>query len=120
MRDERGSAGVLITTAMSIVLLIAFTFSATFIAWFAAARHAEQAAELAALAATSASVRGDAPCAAAADVARRNGVAVSGCDVRGGGRHVVVEVTVEAPLRPHLPGAPATFHRSATAGTGQE
>ena len=117
--DQRGSAGVLITTAMSVVLLIAFSLSATFIAWFSAARQAEQAAELAALAGASASVQGQDPCGAAAHVAQRNGLAVSGCDVRGGGNHVVVEVTVEAPLEPRLPGTPLTFHRSATAGTGQ-
>ena len=104
---------------MSIAVLIAFSFAAVFIAWFSAARQAEQAAELAAPAA-SASVAGEQPCPAAQTTARRNGVAVSGCEVRGAGRHVVVEVTVEAPLEPRLPGAPATFHRSATAGSGAQ
>lgn len=116
--DERGAAGVLVTMGMSIAVLIAFSFGAAFIAWFLAARQAEQAAEVAALAAASASVTGSEPCAAAQVAAGRNGVAVSACDVRGAGRHVVVEVTVEAPLEPRLPGAPATFHRSATAGSG--
>lgn len=118
--DERGAAGVLATMGMSIAVLIAFSFAAVFIAWFSAARQAEQAAELAALAAASASVAGEQPCPAAQTTARRNGVAVSGCEVRGAGRHVVVEVTVEAPLEPRLPGAPATFHRSATAGSGAQ
>lgn len=117
-RDERGSVGVLITMGMALSVFIGFTFGGVFIAWFSAARQAEQAAELSALAAVSASVRGDEPCRAAGSTARLNGVQVSGCEVRGGGRHVVVEVTVEAPLEPALPGAPRTFHRSATAGSG--
>ena len=116
--DERGVAGVLVTAGMSVAVLIAFTVAGVIIAWFSAARQAEQAAELAALAAVTASVRGAQPCPAALDAATRNGVGLSGCDVRGGGRHVVVEVRVMAPLEPRLPGAPATFHRSATAGTG--
>lgn len=119
-RDERGAVGVLVTTGMSLALLVVFSVAGVFIAWFSAARHAEQAAELAALAAVSASVQGADPCAAASDTARRNGVAVAACDVRGSGRHVVVEVTVEAPLEPNLPGAPATFQRMATAGTGAQ
>nr|WP_255433721.1 MULTISPECIES: Rv3654c family TadE-like protein [unclassified Tessaracoccus] len=114
---ERGSAGVLLTMGMSLALLASFTVAGVLIAWFSAARHAEQAAELAALAAVSASVQGADPCSAAGEAAVRNGVSVAECAVRGGGRHVVVEIAVRAPLEPALPGAPRTFLRSATAGT---
>lgn len=116
--NERGSAGALMVTGMCLALLVAFTFAMVLVAWLAAARQAEQAAELAALAGASASVQGGQACAAAQESARRNGVAVHECLVRGGGRHVIVEITVEAPLEPALPGAPPSFRRSATAGTG--
>lgn len=117
-RGERGAAGLLITVGMMLSTLAVFTVAAVFIAWFSAARQAEQAAELAALAAVASAVHGDAPCVAAETTAQMNGVSLRGCQVRGGGRHVVVEVTVEAPLEPALPGAPAVLHRSATAGSG--
>ncbi|GAA4890796.1 hypothetical protein GCM10025789_04240 [Tessaracoccus lubricantis] len=116
-RDERGSVGVLVSTGMCVALMAAFTVGAVLIAWFSAARQAEQAAELAALAAVSASVGGTDPCAAAGVAAGHNGVGVGGCEVRGGGRHVVVEVTVEVPLLPRFPGGPIALRRSATAGT---
>lgn len=118
--DERGAAGILVTTGMSLALLAVFTVAGVFTAWFSAARQAEQAAELAALAAASASVQGRDPCEAAADAARRNGVSVASCEVQGAGRYVVVEIAVEAPLEPRLPGAPVTFQRVATAGTGAQ
>lgn len=118
--DERGAAGVLVTVGMCLALTVMFGMAAVFIAWFSAVRQAEQAAELSALAAASASVQGADPCRAAEVVARLNGVDVASCEVRGVGRHVVVEVSVEAPVKPRVAGAPSTFRRSATAGTGAQ
>lgn len=107
----------MLVVGICLAVTAVFLGAAVLINWFTQARAAEQAAELAALAAVSASVDGGAPCAAAAHTAARNGASVAGCEVRGEGRHVVVEVAVLARLSPQLPGAPTEVRRVATAGT---
>lgn len=116
-RDERGSAGVLMTAAMTGAAATVFAVGAVFISWFGLIREAEQTAELAALAGASAAVAGGDACSAAITTAERNGAEVHACEVRGEGMHVVVEVTVAALLEPSPPGAVRVSLRSATAGT---
>ena len=107
----------MLAVGICVSLTSVFLVAAVLINWFTLARGAEQAAELAALAGASASVAGEAPCAAAQDTARRNGVVLDSCLVVGSGARVVVEVTVAATLRPTLPFGPVTLRREATAGT---
>ncbi|MFT3887918.1 MAG: hypothetical protein QM713_07125 [Arachnia sp.] len=116
-RDERGSAGGLLTLGICAAVLAVSLVVMVVVAWVSQARRAEQAAELAALAAATASVRGEAPCGAAAEAARRNGTEVAACVLRGGGKAVVVEVTIEVSLTPAPPWGAMTLRREATAGT---
>ncbi len=117
VRSQRGAAGSVLVAALCLILVSAFMVAAVLIQWFFIARRAEQVAEISALAAVGASVRGDSPCPAAADAAGRNAASVVGCDVRGSGRSVVVEVVVRAPLEPQLGWGPSEVLRAATAGT---
>ena len=117
MRSQRGAAGSVLVAALCLILVSAFMVAAVLIQWFFIARRAEQVAEISALAAVGASVRGDSPCPAATDAAGRNAASVVGCDVRGSGRFVVVEVVVRAPLEPQLGWGPSEVLRAATAGT---
>ena len=57
-RDERGSAGGLLTVGICLVVLVMSLAATTIVVWVAQARHAQQAAELAALAGASAAVEG--------------------------------------------------------------
>ena len=115
------SRSLQVSLVTSLIGLILFTtlsmVAAVLIQWFFIARRAEQVAEISALAAVGASVRGDSPCPAAADAAGRNAASVVGCDVRGSGRSVVVDVVVRAPLEPQLGWGPSEVLRAATAGT---
>lgn len=117
VRSQRGAAGSVLVAALCLILVSAFMVAAVLIQWFFIARRAEQVAEISALAAVGASVRGDSPCPAAADAAGRNAASVVGCDVRGSGRSVVVDVVVRAPLEPQLGWGPSEVLRAATAGT---
>lgn len=104
---------------VGIALSVATVFhsSALVIHWFAVARQAQQAAELAALAGAGAAVEGRTPCEAAASVAVRNEVRMVQCLIRGQGRSVVVEITVEERVTSVVPGAPDVVRRSATAAS---
>lgn len=117
VRSQRGAAGSVLVAALCLILVSAFMVAAVLIQWFFIARRAEQVAEISALAAVGASVRGDSPCPAATDAAGRNAASVVGCDVRGSGRSVVVDVVVRAPLEPQLGWGPSEVLRAATAGT---
>ncbi len=78
MRRERGSVSV--HAVWVTVLLLVLTLVALQVADLVRLRHrASAAADLAALAASRASVSGDDGCAAARDVARRNGADLTGC-----------------------------------------
>lgn len=107
----------MLVAGLCLVLVSTFMAAAVLIQWFFIARRAEQSAELAALAAVSAAVSGRLPCRAAAEAAARNEADLAVCDVRGGGRSIVVEVGIRARLEPPLPGLPGELVRSATAGT---
>ncbi|AQP43641.1 hypothetical protein [Tessaracoccus flavus] len=117
MRGERGSAGSVLLAAMLTVIATVLLSGVLVISWFGAVRSADQVAELAALAGASAAVTGEDACRAAAATAGRNGFPVHACVVRGGGSHVVVEVTVAAELEGAFPGAPRRVLRVAAAGT---
>lgn len=116
-RGERGAAGSVLVAGACLAVVSVFLAAGVLIQWFALIRDGEQAAELAALAAVAAAVEGESPCAAAAASGTRNGAAVSGCVVRGSGRHVVVEISVLVALEPSFPGGPREARRTATAGT---
>lgn len=94
-----------------------FVVAVVLIHWFALARQAEQAAELSALAGAGAAVRGQPVCEAAGVAARNNGGSVSGCIVRGSGRHVVVEISVTVALEPAVLGRSFQLVRKATAAS---
>lgn len=116
-RNERGSIGTILTITSTMVLACLFFVACVLGGWFASARQAERVAELAALAAVSASVSGQEPCAAAGLAAHHNKTEVARCAVQGQGRYVVVEIEVAAELQPRLWAGPQRVSRSATAGT---
>jgi len=116
-RGQRGSAGALLAVGIALCAASVAFVAAVLISWFAQARQAEQVAELAALAAVGAAVSGGDPCGAAGATAGNNAAELVGCEVRGSGRHVVVEVTVRARLPGTLPGAPGEVIRGATAAS---
>lgn len=115
-RDERGS-GSMLTVGVCLVLLAAGWAVMVGVAWIGVARSAQEAADLTALAGASALFEGADACDAARIAAARNGATLVECDAFGAGQHVVVEVTVEQPLRPAIPGAAEKLRRSATAGS---
>ncbi|SHJ22239.1 helicase/secretion neighborhood TadE-like protein [Tessaracoccus bendigoensis DSM 12906] len=116
-RDERGSAGAVLTVGIALATFAVFCVATLLIHWFAVARQAEQSAELSALAAVSAAVAGGDPCEAARQAAVRNEVLVAGCEVRGSGRAIVVEVSVRARIEQPVLGAPGEVVRKATAAS---
>ena len=116
-RDERGSAGGLLTVGICLVVLVMSLAATTIVVWVAQARHAQQAAALAALAGASAAVEGRPACDAAGSAAERNGARVAECVVKAAGRSVVVEITVAEELSPAPSWARLTVSRQATAGT---
>jgi secretion/DNA translocation related TadE-like protein len=96
LRDERGSATVWVLALAGV--LAAVGVAVVLVAVALVARHrAGAAADLAALAAAGHAVTGDpAVCAAAAEVARRNGARLSSCAPGDG---ATVSVTVTVPVR---------------------
>lgn len=94
MRDERGTASLLVVSLIGVIVLLGM--AASFMTAGAAAhRRAQAAADLAALAGAVALQRGQDPCSAAGSVAGGNEAAVAECRVEG--EDVVVEVSVESP-----------------------
>jgi len=85
-------------------------------AYLVAADHARGAADLVAIsAAAKVAQRGDG-CAAAADVAHRNGVGLGHCAVRGDSLDFVVSVTVRQSVRVGLPLMPDGVSATSYAG----
>lgn len=82
MRDEHGSATPLVVALVGVLLLVGVA-AAFVVATAAAHRRAQAAADLAALAGAMSLQRGADACAAAADVARRNGADEVTCRVSG-------------------------------------
>lgn len=100
---ERGSAAVWVVTCCALLMVVAGV--ATIRGLAVLARHrAESAADLAALAAAGRIGVADDECAAAARIARRNGVRVLACGVRlaPDGRSGTVSISVGLAAR--LPG----------------
>ncbi len=98
-RDERGAATVLVLGLVAVLVLVAAVSTGT-IAIVLAHRRAQVVADLASLAGAGALQSGADPCAAAAQIAVRQGAAVTRCVVDG--RTVVV--TTEVRLAPELGG----------------
>lgn len=115
--DERG-VGTVLTAGVAMVLVSVATAACILAAWLAQVTATQDAADLAALAGASAMAEGLDGCGAADGAAEANGARVTRCEVRGDQRAFVLEVSVRAPLEPHLPGLPGEVVRSATAGTG--
>ena len=111
--DEHGSGTVLV--AGTIVVLMAVAAAILVIgAYLVAADHARGAADLVAISAAAKVEQRSDGCAAAADVAHRNGVSLVRCAVRGDSLDFVVSVTVRQSVRVGLPvlpdGVSATSH----------
>lgn len=111
--DEHGSGTVLVAGTVVVLMVVAAAILVVG-AYLVAADHARGSADLVAIsAAGKVSQRGEG-CAAAADVAHRNGVSLVRCAVRGDSLDFVVSVTVRRSVRvvlPLLPGAvSATSH----------
>jgi secretion/DNA translocation related TadE-like protein len=99
MRDQRGSASLLVVTLSGVVLLLGLA-AAFLTATAAAHRRAQAAADLAALAAATSASDGSAsdgqdPCSVAGSVATRNGARLTGCSPVGA--DMVVTVSVGGP-----------------------
>lgn len=114
-QGERGSGTVL--AAGTVLLLMAVAAAILVVgAYVVAADHARGAADLVAIsAAAKVTQRGDG-CRAAGDIARRNGVALARCTVRGDRFDFVVSVTVRQPVRLRLPLLPDAVRATSHAG----
>lgn len=97
-RADRGAATTAAVACLGLLLVVGLALGEVG-AWFAAHRQARAAADLAALAGAGAlaGAEGLDPCAAAAEVARRNGAELTSC--RAVGSAVEVGVSVDAPSR---------------------
>ena len=93
-RVDRGSASLLVVSLTGVVLLLGLA-GAFLTATGAAQRRAQAAADLAALAGANAHQRGGDACVAAGQVADRNGVESTACQVEG--NDVVVTVLLAGP-----------------------
>lgn len=110
---ERGSMTVLALAAGAVLLILTLA-GAQLVAAAVAAHQARSAADLAALAGAGAAQEGPSrPCAAAADVATRNGADLTGCAVAVDGS---VLLAVRVPVALRLPGGPAGSVARARAG----
>ena len=113
--DERGSAGGL-TLAIVLCLLMMMLVAAWLVSWFGAAHRARSAADLAALAGAAVHEQGADVCQAAQDNAVANGAKLSACSVEEGAGDFIVNVKVQVPLIPNVPGGPQAVQASARAG----
>lgn len=116
LRDERGS-GTLLVAGISLAMVTTALAATIVAAWFSTAHATQSAADLVALAGAGALTEGGDACRAAGEAALRNGTSIVECEAFGSGSHVVVEVSVEQPLRPRVPGFPESVVRTATAGS---
>jgi secretion/DNA translocation related TadE-like protein len=114
-RSERGSASVLMTGIVGVVLALSST--ALLIAGYAVGYHrARAAADLSALSGAAAFQQGRDACAQARQTARRNGARVQQCDLVGDAIDFVVTVRVAVPARSHIPQLPKDVSAEANAG----
>ncbi|SER76797.1 helicase/secretion neighborhood TadE-like protein [Propionibacterium cyclohexanicum] len=121
---ERGSGSALAAGVVVCIGVTAF-WAGLFGAWIGCSHHARSAADLTALAAAHAYARGAEPCPEAIRIARSNAASLHRCSLTVGGQwqpgdrpaeEFIIEVTVEVPLAPHVPGAPQSLQGRATAG----
>src|SRR4029453_14100784 len=114
-RAERGSASVLMTGIVGVV--VALSSTALLIAGYAVGYHrARAAADLSALSGATAFQQGSDACAQARQTARRNGARVEQCDLVGDATDFVVTVRVSVPARNHIPQLPEDVSAEAHAG----
>jgi secretion/DNA translocation related TadE-like protein len=114
-RPERGSASVLMTGIVGVV--VALSSTALLIAGYAVGYHrARAAADLSALSGAAAFQQGRDACDQARQIARRNGARVEQCDVVGEPTDFVVTVRVSVPARTHIPQLPKDVSAEAYAG----
>ena len=115
MRCERGSASVLMTGIVCVV--VALSGAALIIAGYAVGYHgARAAADLSALSGATAFQQGRDPCAQATQTARRNGARVDHCDLVGDAVDFVVTVRVFVLSRTRIPQLPKAVTAEAHAG----
>lgn len=115
MRGERGSASVLMTGIVGVV--VALSGAALIIAGYAVGYHrARAAADLSALSGAVAFQQGRDPCAQAAQTSRRNGARVDHCDLVGDAVDFVVTVRVSVLPRTRIPHLPKAVTAEAHAG----
>ena len=113
--DERGSAGAL-TLAIVLCLLTTMLVTVWVAGWFGVAHRARSAADLSALAGATAHEQGADACQAAQDNAVANGAKMTACSVEEGAGDFIVNVKVQVPLIPSIPGGPQALQGSARAG----
>lgn len=111
-RPERGSASLLVVTAMAILVFVGVALAGV-AAIVSTHRSAQAAADLAALAAAGTAASGGHACAKAGEVARANGAAMLACELTG--REALVTVRVAGP---RLVGRRVDLTTEARAGPG--
>jgi secretion/DNA translocation related TadE-like protein len=115
MRDERGSASVLMIGIMAVVVLL--SGAALLIAGYLVAHHrARAAADLAALSGATAYAAGTDACRQAGRTARANGARLTRCDLAGDPVDFVVTVRTQVPVGMRISGLPTSVAAEAHAG----
>jgi secretion/DNA translocation related TadE-like protein len=115
VRDERGSASVLMIGIMAVVVLL--SGAALLIAGYLVAHHrARAAADLAALSGATAYAAGTDACTEARRTAAANGARITRCDLAGDPVDFVVTVRTSVPVGVRLSGLPRTVAAEAHAG----
>lgn len=116
VRDERGSASVLVAALLGVVVLL--TGVALLVGGYELAyRRARAAADLAAVSGATTFQQGGDPCAQARRTARDNGARVLSCEQVGDLVEYVVTVRVGIEVRTRLRRLPARVEAEAHAGT---
>ncbi len=113
--DEHGSGTVLVAGTIVGLMVVAAAILVIG-AYLVAADHARGAADLVAISAAAKVAQRTDGCAAAADVAHRNGVSLVRCAVRGDSLDFVVSITVRQSVRVGLPVLPEGVSATAHAG----
>jgi secretion/DNA translocation related TadE-like protein len=115
VREERGSASVLMIGIMAVVVLL--SGAALLIAGYLLAHHrARAAADLAALSGATAYAAGTDACAQARRTARANGALLTRCDLAGDPVDFVVSVRTSVPVGVRIRGLPRSVAADAHAG----
>jgi len=113
--DERGAGTILIMICLMFLLVTALV-ALTGASWMRCAHDARNTADLAALAGAQAMADGADACAAARTTAAANGATLDTCRTEADDYRFLVRVGVRVRAMPALPGGPAQFTATATAG----